>query len=132
MVLERYNARDLEFSAEGDLVTKNGDFKLASPLQTIKQDASNRIKTNDPDWYRYYNIGSNLEDLFGADNTVKTANQGIEKIKNSLSYGERFSKADIEIEAVPVNKNKIAFFIFLKIKKKDPLLIKKIVTLKEE
>ena len=128
-MFDRYNLKDIEFSNEGDIVLDDGDFKLATSIQTIKQDAYNRIHTNNPDWYRYYNIGSDLEDLFGKDNTPKTAEEGIDKIMNALTYNNRFSASDINIDAVPINKDEIDFFIFINIGLKKPLVIKKEVYL---
>jgi len=120
---DKYKHRDIVWSEEGDVVLKNGDFELSTPMQCVKQDAYNRIKTSNPDWYRH-NIGADLEDLFGKNNNAITAQEGIEKITKSLLKNNRFDIGDITIDAVPVSKEQIDFFIFIDVGSYKPLIIK--------
>lgn len=109
-----YSQRDVSFSMEGDIeLTEDGDFKLATPMETIKQDIFNRINTNNPDWFRYPHIGANLEDIFGKDNKFETAEEAINKAEKALTHDDRFNEGDINVDAVPTGADTIELFVFI-------------------
>ncbi|MFW6029045.1 MAG: hypothetical protein ACOCRO_02195 [Halanaerobiales bacterium] len=121
-----YNKKNNEF--DGDIRITNGDIKIANPEESVKQEVYNRLKTNNPDWYRHYNLGADLEDIRGMDNTEDTAELGKLKIINALTHDNRFNKSDIEIEAVPTNKDEITYYIFINLGYKKPLVIPYVVS----
>ena len=117
-----YNKRDIKFSEEGDIVLEDGDFKLATPKETATQDITNRVKTNDPNWFRYPDIAANLEDMFGKDNTFETAQEAVNKVEKSLTKDGRFSSGDLNIDIVPTDKDKLELFIFIKLGSTEELV----------
>lgn len=124
-----YNKKDLLFfdndnnDFDGDIRFEDGDFKVASIEETNMQEVYNRIKTNNPEWYRNYNIGADLEDLRGEKNSQRSAEWGREKILNSLTHDGRFSSSDLRIKPVPTGKNELTFYIFIDLGYKKPLVI---------
>lgn len=117
-----YNERDIRFSEEGDIVLENSDFKLATPKETATQDVINRVKTNDPDWYRYPNIAANLEDIFGKDNTFETGQEAIDKVERALTKDGRFSSGDLNIDIIPTEEDTLELFVFVKLGSTEELV----------
>lgn len=119
-----YNERDIKFDRDGDMELEDGDFKLATPKETVTQDIFNRVMTNNPDWYRYPNIAANLEDIFGMDNTFETGQEAINKVENALTKDGRFNSGDLNIDAVPTGKDKLEIFIFINTGEQEELIMK--------
>ena len=119
-----YNKRDLKFSTEGDLEINNGDLELATPQETINQDILNRLKSNNPEWYRYPNIPANLEDIFGLDNTFQTAEIARKKIKKALTNDNRINEGDLRIQIVPTSSSTQEVFIFVNTGIEEELIAK--------
>lgn len=120
--------KDLKFFEDkdkfnGDLVIEDGDFKICDEEDSVIQTVMNRCKTNNPDWFRHYNIGADLEDLRGKVQKNTTAQIGEEKIMEALTHDNRFTSSDIQIEGVPTSINEITYFIFIDVGKQKPLLI---------
>lgn len=117
-----YREKDIKFSDSGDIELNGGDLKLTKNFESLSQDIKNRAKTNNPDWYLHDRIGSNLEDLRGEKNTRETGSIGEENIINSLTYGKRIRPQDLNIKAVPTQKNEITFYTFVNAGNEKPLL----------
>lgn len=90
--------RDMEmvYSAEGD-------------AQLIRT----RLRTENPDWILYPEVGADLTDLIGEMNTPQTADRGIEMIYRTLTYDGAFRREDLEVTAAPVSHSTILFHIKL-------------------
>ena len=119
-----YNERDIKFDRNGDMELEDGDFKLATPKETVTQDIFNRVMTNNPDWYRYPDIAANLEDIFGMDNTFETGQEAINKVETALTKDGRFNSGDLNIDAVPTGKDKLEIFIFINTGEQEELVMK--------
>ena len=119
-----YNERDIKFDRDGDVELEDGDFKLATPKETVTQDIFNRVMTNNPDWYRYPDIAANLEDIFGMDNTFETGQEAINKVETALTKDGRFNSGDLNIDAVPTGKDKLEIFIFINTGEQEELVMK--------
>ena len=119
-----YNERDIKFDRDGDMELEDGDFKLATPKETVTQDTFNRVMTNNPDWYRYPDIAANLEDVFGKDNTFDTGQEAINKVETALTKDGRFNSGDLNIDAVPTGKDKLEIFIFINTGEQEELVMK--------
>ena len=82
--MNRYHSQDLKLTKEGDFaLSDDGDLALASGEELMDQMTELVLKTVNPDW-EFENIGADLEDLIGFENTKDTANLGRDKIKKSL------------------------------------------------
>lgn len=104
---------DLAFSEDGDLILDNDEISEVYDIDYIKQQVKIRIKTMKPDWF-FDDIGSNLEELLGKPNSKDTAKKGLDLIRKALTYDEFLSNDDIYLKPVPVDKESILYFIFIK------------------
>jgi len=112
--LLRYTTRDISLSEEGDMeLDQTGDLELSTPTETVQQAAMSRIKTNNPDWFRFPRIGADLEDLFGEDNDWSTAQDAEVKAENALTIDGRFSDNDVNVDPVPTAPGILELFIFI-------------------
>lgn len=79
-----------------------------------KQLIHTRVRTENPDWSLYRNIGANLSDLVGQLNNPATAEAGEEMIKESITRGGYFSDEEVFVEGIPVGPNELFFDIQLR------------------
>lgn len=98
---------------DGDLKIRNNDIDLAYDREVDKQEAVDRLNTNNPDWYNHYLVGADLEDLRGMDQKPETAELGKRKIINSFTHDKKFGRNNIYIESIPTAMDEITYFIFL-------------------
>jgi len=109
---------------DGDLKVGGGDLELTnSSTDTKMQEVMNRCQTNNPDWFRHYNVGADLEDIRGMVQAEETANLGANKILQALTHDGKFRAENIKIEPVPTDMDEITYFIFIDIGKQEPLVI---------
>lgn len=108
---------------EGDIVFESGQISSSNYKETIKQIIESRLKTNNPDWFRHFLIGGDLEDLRGLDNTKVTAQKGVEKINRCLTYDGFIKEEELEIKAVPTSNHEITFFILVHLEFNENLTV---------
>lgn len=120
---------DLALTEDGDLYLGapkyNDDGTLAlnsegKPIQdltyvhsedTLKQIIYCRLKTQAPDWFFYPELGANLEDLIGELNTRENGAIGEGLIRSALMYDNFLTSEQIEVRAMPVNKDEMMIFL---------------------
>lgn len=112
------NEVDVALTSDGDLdlleyQQDTCEITYVEKLEYIKQQILVRVRTMNPDWF-YDKIGSDLEELLGKVNSKDTAQQGIDKIRNCLTYDSFLSNDDIYIKPVPADYDTVAYFIFVK------------------
>ena len=71
------------------------------------------LRTDNPDWSIYPNIGANVSDLAGELNSPKTAALGVTNITQALTSSGYLKATDFEIDSVPVSPTKIMYNIRL-------------------
>lgn len=108
-------SKDIQDTGEGDVLIENGDLRVASIKQSIKQNIDKRLQTNNPDWFRHFEIGADIEDLKGEDNTKQTARIGEEKIKRALTHDNMIDEGKLNVRGVPTNSYEITFYIMVDI-----------------
>lgn len=81
-----------------------------SELQLIKS----RLNTENPDWYFYPQVGADLTDLIGENNSPQTALVGESAILRALTYDGAFSAEDLTVSGIPVGPGELFFDIQLK------------------
>lgn len=117
--MARTNVSDLMLTEDGDLFVdvKTNDLAVVQKQSYIAQTARNLIKITDPEWidYQIEDIGANLEDLIGQPNTQETAIEGIQRIVGVLTMGGLLTTDEIYVKPVPVSRQYIAFYVFIKI-----------------
>lgn len=114
MAINREVVWDLALDEEGDLILDSeGDLQTYNKNDLLVQIVEICLKTTNPDW-PIENIGVDLEDLIGLDNTRETAEYGASKIKESLLKTGFLKEDEIWIEYKPSGYTSIVFFIYIK------------------
>ena len=118
------NETDIKITSDGDFVLdSSADFEYATDTEFIKQIVMTRVKTMKPDWF-YDNVGANLEELLGKDNTKDTAELGATNIINALTYDGFLTSDDIYIKPSPVDEFTIVYVMAIRIEDMEPLVFK--------
>ena len=104
---------DLFLTEDGDLAEQDGDFALVHNAEATAQNVRCRLKSSDPEWYMEA-ICANLEDLLGRENSEETGRLGEELIIKALTADDLISIPDLYVQAVPVDKATIVFFVYFK------------------
>lgn len=106
---------DVKTTSTGDLeVDDSGDIKLASALETLQQDALFRLQTAHMDYEPDPYIGANLPSYKRNQNTRRTADYMKASVLESLTKDGRFSPGMVAVDVVPIAKNQVAVYVFIK------------------
>lgn len=108
-----YEESDLRITKDGDLVVKDGDFDLVHDFEAAAQNVYCRLKSSDPEWFQEIICG-NLEDLLGKPNTRDTATEGENMIKDALMKDGLISYDDLYVQAIPMDKFTLIFYVYFK------------------
>jgi len=108
-------ARDIKATDNGDIEIIDGKFVLADEERTLKQNIEKRLRTDNPDWFRHYLLGADLEDLKGMDNTRETGELGVERIVRALTYDGLVDLDKLYVRAVPTGGHEITFYIVVQL-----------------
>ncbi len=108
-------ARDIKATDNGDIEIVDGKFVLADEERTLKQNIEKRLRTDNPDWFRHYLLGADLEDLKGMDNTRETGELGVERIVRALTYDGLVDLDKLYVRAVPTGGHEITFYIVVQL-----------------
>ncbi|UOE58073.1 hypothetical protein IRB79_27815 (plasmid) [Cytobacillus oceanisediminis] len=95
-------------STEGELVR---DIPLAVSYMSEKQVIMNRLRTDNPDWQQHDEIGADLSELIGLQNTRETGQLGVQLIEKCLTYDDFIKPEDLFIRPVPISPGEILFYI---------------------
>ena len=124
--------KDICLSYDGSaMLTDDGDLKLTSDLDALAREISRIVKTVNPAWKIYPNIGAGLEEFIGDANTKEIAIEMTKRLnyvlnKNQIAYpGRLFARI------VPASDESLIIFIFLKEAKGNILLNKEIFNFKD-
>lgn len=72
-------------------------------LQLIKT----KLKTDNPDWIMYTNVGASLTDFIGRHNNYKTGKEIESRILNTLIRDGSFNKEELKINLIPTSSNEV-------------------------
>lgn len=112
--------RLLYIDSLGEISTDDTSGQLVRdiPLQVSyfseKQVIINRLKTDNPDWYRYPEIGAGLSSLIGLPNTRETGLLGKSLIEKCLCKDDFIKPVDLSVRPVPISSTEILFHISIK------------------
>lgn len=126
--MTNYNAKDMAFYSldtlnEGDFQIEDGDFRLTGYQESPRQDATNRIRTQQTDWRSHPRIGADLELFIGEPNTRETASKINTSILNTLLYDGRFKAQDVTNRPVPLSTTHIDVYTMIDTNDNEPLLL---------
>ena len=108
-------ARDIKATDNGDIEIVDGKFVLADEERTLKQNIEKRLRTDNPDWFRHYLLGADLEDLKGMENAKETGELGVERIVRALTYDGLVDLDKLYVRAVPTGGHEITFYIVVQL-----------------
>lgn len=117
----RYTETDIRITEDGDLVIEDGDFALVSDAEATGQNLMCRLKSSDPEWFQE-SICANLEDLLGLPNNQETGEKGEGLIRKALTTDDLISIEDLYVQAVPINKSTMVFYVYFKAGEEDTTL----------
>jgi hypothetical protein len=96
-----YEAVDLRFSPDGDLVLDPGGGLVdtaISPLLSLRQEIITRILTNVGDWPQHPWLGTNMQQYIGEKNDDDTIEALLESLKQGLTNDDLVDKRDLTFE----------------------------------
>lgn len=103
---------DVEVDSDGDLVIAgNGDLKVATSEQTLKQTILFRVKTDHNEYTPYPYIGANLSPFVEEANTPRKGQAIVDAIVTALTNDPAFSSTEIFVDAVPLSKTDMGVII---------------------
>lgn len=88
-------------------------------IETVFQDEErlqliqSRLRTDNPDWYLYEDVGASLSDFIGLPNNPDTANQIEIRVKDTLLRNEAFLEDEISVNVIPVSQSEIVIDVVL-------------------
>lgn len=126
--MTNYNTKDIAFysedqSVEGDFQIEAGDFRMTKHLESPRQDATNRIRTQRTDWRSHPQIGADLELVIGMPNTRETASKIQSSMLQTLLYDGRFQAQDVNVRVVPTAVSHVDTYTMIDTNDKDPLIL---------
>lgn len=108
-----YTAVDLASNFSGDLcLSDNGDIAIANSIDTYKAAANFVLRTDYGDYAPNENVGSNLGNYIGENNTPEIHEKMEVGVKQAL-INELFDKTDVSVDAVPLDVNEALVVINL-------------------
>lgn len=129
--MTRRNGKDFKLTPTGDIQISQayGALDSSDGLESLMQTVKVRIMSSDPDVIDVTETDfcANLEDLIGMPNTIETANLGVEKITNALTFDGLVSNDDLYIRPTPVNKTMMVFFVFIQNEGKRSIYLEVII-----
>lgn len=112
---------DISFEA---LDSETADLKITGDFESIRQDMTNRIRSQKGQWKRHERLGSNLELIEGMPNTKATADYGENLIIDSLVNDNRVHINDLKVRAVPKSITQVDYYVIVtSSESEDPILV---------
>lgn len=89
------------------------DFKTVHEDQERLQLIQTRMKTENPDFYLYQEVGASLTDFIGRKNNRDTANEIELRVRDTLLRNDAFDEEELNITVVPVSFDEVLVDILL-------------------
>lgn len=118
-----YEATDLRFSPDGDLVLDEGGAIVDTalyPLLSLKQEIITRILTNVGDWPQHPWMGTNAQQYVGEPNSEDTIDALMESIKEGLTNDGLVDKRDLELEWGKWDEHTVMMLLTVQVGDLDP------------
>jgi hypothetical protein len=118
-----YEAVDLRFSSDGDLVLDPGggivDTSLY-PLLSLKQEIITRILTNVGDWPQHPWMGTNMQQYIGEKNDDETMQALSTSLRQGLTNDDLVSDRDLTIEWSKWDAHTVLILVTINVGTLDP------------
>lgn len=110
----------------GGIITDDGDLKLTQDLDALSREVSRIVRTVNPAWKIYPNIGAGLEVFVGEPNTRGTALEITKRLNYVLNQNQIAYPGRLFARVVPSGDESLFVFIFLKDSKGTILIDKEV------
>jgi len=118
---------DLMLSYEGGgIITDDGDLKLVQDLDALSREVSRIVRTVNPAWKIYSNIGAGIGEFVGEPNTRGTALEITKRLNYVLNQNQIAYPGRLFARVVPSGDESLLIFIFLKDSRGTRLLDKEV------
>ena len=111
-----YEAVDLRFSADGDIIVDEGGKVLDTavfPLLSLKQEIITRVLSNVGDWHHHPWLGTNVQQFVGEPNNEQTIEKIVSSLRHGLTVDSLVNNDDLEILWAQWNQNVLAMVIIV-------------------
>ncbi len=118
-----YEAIDLRFSADGDLVVDQGGSIVDTglyPLLSLKQEIISRILTNVGDLPQHPWLGTNVQQYVGEPNSDETIEALTESLLIGLTNDNLVDKTDLSFEWARWDEHTVLMIITVNVGALDP------------
>lgn len=116
--MANYEAVDLRFSADGDLIVDGGGKMLDSatfPLLSLKQEIITRVRSNIGDWNDHPWLGTNMQAFIGEPNNEDTIQKIVSSLRHGLTVDNLVSNDDLEILWAKWDVNTLALVVVVEV-----------------
>lgn len=83
------------------------DFKTIHEDEERLQLIQTRLKTENPDWIMYENVGASLSDFIGRQNTATTGKEIEERVISTLTRNNSFDREELTVNLVPTSASEV-------------------------
>ena len=118
-----YEAVDLRFSADGDLVLDQGGSIVDTalyPLLSLKQEIISRILTNVGDLPEHLWLGTNVQQYIGEPNVDRTIEEMIESMTIGLTNDGLVDERDLSFEWARWDEHTLVMVLTVNVGSLDP------------
>jgi len=117
--------------AGGGIITDDGDLKLTQDLDALSREISRIVRTVNPAWKIYPNIGAGIEEFVGEPNTRGIALEITKRLNYILNQNQIAYPGRLFARVVPSGDETLMIFIFLKDSKGRILIDKEVFNFKD-
>ena len=109
-----YEAVDLRFSADGDLIVDQGGAltdTAINPLLSLKQEIITRVLSTRGDWERHPWLGTNVSTYIGEPINEDTMEAVVDSLRHGLTADGLIRDRDLEISWAQLDTNSVGILI---------------------
>lgn len=89
------------------------DLKITGEHESVRQDMTNRVRSQKGQWRNHHEIGADLELLEGLPNTRANAERGAGMIVEALTEHNRIHARDLSVRAIPKSITQLDFYMMV-------------------
>lgn len=116
--MAKYEAVDLRFSSDGDLIVDEGGRMLDTatfPLLSLKQEIITRVLSNVGDWREHPWLGTNAKAFVGEPHNEDTIERIVSSLRHGLTVDKFISSDDLEILWAKWDLNTLALVVVVEV-----------------
>lgn len=89
------------------------DFKTIHEDEERLQLLESRMRTENPDWYLYQEVGASLSDFIGLPNNPDTAKTIEDRVLHTLTRQDSFSEEELTVSVAPISASEVLIDVIL-------------------